>query len=278
MANLETITGSLENALAKADRRTIQHAWEITNDRRTQPELREQWFWTADFPMYRLEGGEAVLYFAPGELNLVFANIAEAAPQIKATGNYMPPKKDEARVVRSAKGGKTLRVPLADLGLQEENAERCFFEIDTAGYDGLTPAQRALAERIYGGGEDFRLNMKVLREEGKVTVTKIYVLNPKFIREHARAGAIGRVSWLDDFYDGLLFIVLDRDIGSANGFLRAVPLPAPGERDERAALAAAFALVLQRVGDWTPEMDVGLARALTERLERLAREPGRGAR
>jgi hypothetical protein len=70
MANLETITGSLENALAKADRKTIQHAWEITNDRREHADLRERWFWTADFPMYRLEKGGAVLYFAPGEHNL----------------------------------------------------------------------------------------------------------------------------------------------------------------------------------------------------------------
>jgi len=268
MANLETITGSLENALARADRRTIQHAWEITNDRRAQPDLREQWFWTADFPLYRVEDGEAVLYFAPGEYNLVFDNIGDAAPQIKANGNYMPPKRDEARVVRSAKSGKTLRVPLSELGLREENAERCFFEIDTAGYDALNPVQRALAEWIYGRGEDFRLNMKVLREEGKITVTRIYLLNPKYIREHARAGAIGRVSWLDDFYDGLLFIVLDRDIGSANGFLRAAPQARGGE-GESAALAEAFAAVMRRVAEWTPEMYAAFSRAITDRLKRL---------
>jgi hypothetical protein len=271
MANLETITGSLENALAKADRRTIQHAWEITNDRRTQTELREQWFWTADFPMYRLEDGEAVLYFAAGEYNLVFANIGDAAPQIKATGNYMPSKKDEARVVRSGRGGKTLRIPLSDLALQEENAERCFFEIDTAGYAALNPAQRALAERIYGKGEDFRLNMKVLREEGRIAATKIYVLNPKYIREHARTGAIGRVSWLDDFYDGLLFIVLDRDISSANGFLRAVPLEPEARRGEDESLAAAFAVVMARVEAWTPEIYAAFSRAITDRLAKMKR-------
>lgn len=270
MANLETITGSLENALAKADGRTIQHAWEITNDRRTQVELREQWFWTADFPMYRMEKCGAVLYFAPRELNLVFANIEKAARQIKATGNFVPARKDEAKVVSSAKTGNTLRVALSDLGLREENDERCYFDVDTAGYDNLNPSQRALAERIYGKGKDFRLNMHVLREEGKVLVTKIYVLNPRYIKDHAHAGAIGRVSWLDDFYDGLLFIVLDRDISNANGFLRAAPLQAESRRDDHGdPLAAAFAAVMSRVDAWTPEMYAAFSRTITDYLKKM---------
>lgn len=269
MANLETITGSLEEALRKADRKTIQHAWEITNDRRENLELREQWFWTADFPLYRLEAGAAVLYFAPGELNLVFANIEDAARQIKATGNYTPAKKDEAKVVRSAKTGKTLRVLLSDLDLREENDERCYFEMDTGCYESLNPSQRALAEKIYGRGKDFQLNMRVLREEGKVAVTKIYVLNPEYIRKHAGSGAIGRVSWLDDFYDGLLFIVLDRDISNANGFLRAAALQDEGRRETRIdPLDAAFSLVMSRVGDWTPRMYAAFSQAIADRLKR----------
>lgn len=268
MANLETITGSLEIALAKADRKTIQHAWEITNDRRENVELREQWFWTADFPMYRMEDGDAVMYFASGEHNLVFSNIEAAARQIKSTGNYLPSRKEEARVVRSAKTGRTLRVPLSALGLREENDERCYFEIDTGRYDSLNPSQRALAERIYGRGKDFHLNMRVLREEGKVTVTKIYVLNPEYIGKYAGSGAIGRVSWLDDFYDGLLFIVLDRDISNANGFLRAVPLEAGSRREKRIdPLDAAFSLVMTRVGDWTPRMYAAFSQAISDRLK-----------
>jgi hypothetical protein len=199
---------------------------------------------------------------------LVFANIEQAALQIKATGNYVPTKKDEAQVVRSARTGSTLRVALSDLGLRDENDERCYFEIDTSDYDTLNPAQRALAERIYGRGDDFRLNMKVLKEEGKVAVTKIYVLNPKYIEEHARAGAIGRVSWLDDFYDGLLFIVLDRDIGNANGFLRAAPWQYERRRQDHGdPLATAFAMVMSRVTFWTPEMYAGFSQAIADHLK-----------
>jgi len=181
----------------------------------------------------------------------------------------VPTKKDETRVVRSAKTGKTLRVALSDLDLREENDERCYFEIDTGGYDTLNPAQRALAERIYGTGEDFRLNMRVLREEGKVTATKIYVLNPGYIKKHAGGGALGRVSWLDDFYDGLLFIVLDRDIGKANGFLRAAPLQNKRSREDRGApLAAAFATVMSHVASWTPEMYAAFSRAIADYLKK----------
>jgi uncharacterized membrane protein len=88
-------------------------------------------------------------------------------------------------------------------------------------------------------------------------------------KEHARAGAIGRVSWQDGFYDGLLFIVLDRDIGHANGFLRAALLHYERRRDDHGdPLAAAFAMVMSRVASWTPEMYAAFSRAIADYLKK----------
>ncbi|MEK6809255.1 MAG: hypothetical protein AABY40_01145, partial [Nanoarchaeota archaeon] len=41
-------------------------------------------------------------------------------------------------------------------------------------------------------------NMKMLKE-AKIGETKIYVLNPDYVRQHAEEGAVGRASWLNEF-------------------------------------------------------------------------------
>ena len=53
--------------------------------------------------------------------------------------------------------------------------------------------------------------MKML-EDAKIRETKIYVLNPDYVREHAEKGAIARVSWLYDFNYDSQFVACDRYI------------------------------------------------------------------
>lgn len=80
LENLVNVNRPLAEASKQLDPATIQiqHAREITAERRTNRDLRNQWFWTADFPMYTVEDGEAVLYFAGRDNNLIFKNIDEA--------------------------------------------------------------------------------------------------------------------------------------------------------------------------------------------------------
>ncbi len=190
--SLESITGRLAETYPQLDPNTIQHSAEITNDRRTNSDLRNQWFWTADFPMYAMEG-EAVLYLAPREHNLAFKNLPEAVKQIRQNGNYKPSQEDVASVVESAKSGQTLRVKLSDLRLEEDNDEWCHFNIDTENYDSLNASERALAERAYGQGDDFAKNMKMLNKAG-IKTTRFYVLNPNYVEENVEDGAISRLS------------------------------------------------------------------------------------
>jgi hypothetical protein len=196
---LEHITGTLPEALSQVKPETIQHAREIMNERRTNLQLRDEWFWTADFPMYIVEYGEPVLYFAPRELNLIFRNIKDAWKQAKKSPDYKPKQTDIDDVVESVKTGQTLRVKFYDLDLIDQDSERfCHFEIDTERYAKLNEVQRAFAERVYGSGKAFEENMKMLKDS-KIDTAKIFVPNPKYVREHAKGGAIGRLSSLCDF-------------------------------------------------------------------------------
>ncbi|MBI5389965.1 hypothetical protein HZB02_00575 [Candidatus Woesearchaeota archaeon] len=60
---LETITGNLADGFSQLVPETWQPSAEICKERITNPELRKRSFYTANFGMYRVEDGEAVLYF-----------------------------------------------------------------------------------------------------------------------------------------------------------------------------------------------------------------------
>ena len=96
------------------------------------------------------------------------------------------------------------------------------FEIDTENYDNLNPSQRALAEEVYDKGQDFIENMKMLSgsygNDKKIKTTKIYVLNPKYVRKEAKSGAIARAGFLYDFSGSSYFNALDWDVSSNYGF------------------------------------------------------------
>ena len=68
---------------------------------------------------------------------------------------------------------------------------------------------------MYGQGDDFAKNMKMLKEAG-IKETKIYVLNPDYVRKHAAKGQFARASWLGNFYIGSRFSASGRGISGDN--------------------------------------------------------------
>ena len=223
LENLVNRQGALAETYSQLDPNTIQHSAEIMNDRRTDRDLRKKWFWTADFPMYRIEDDEAVLYIAGRENNLIFEYIEEATRQIIRNINYVPEQEDIARVVASVESGETLRIKLSDLGLKRENSEWSYFEIDTAEYDEtLNPEQRKVAERFYGQGDDFVKNMKMLKEEG-ISKTRVNILNLDYVENHVEEdGAVARACWLSCFGDSSGFLACDWLVDVAYSSLRGV--------------------------------------------------------
>ena len=228
-------TGVLAKTFSKLDPDTIQHASGITNDRRTledkekRQELRNKWFWTADSSLYRVEDGEAVLYFGNRDTNLIFKNIDEATIQLLRDNNYVPSREDIKSVVDSVETGNTLRIKLSELELKGDNNEWKYFDIDTSDYDNLNSTQREFAENIYGQGDDFIKNMEMFEKAGKF-ITRVYVFNPDYIKENVEEdGAIARASWLSNFGNDSDFYAYGRDVDSSDDSLRGVPLV--GEAD-----------------------------------------------
>jgi len=212
MPELETITAALAKGYKQLEPNSFRTSAELTSERRTNNELRRQPFYTANFGMYSVEDKEAILYFGGREANPILANIDEVCSQLIKTGNYKIKPKDNQAVKDSVKLGNTLKVKLSNLDLEKHNDEFSFFKIDTADYaSSLSKHQRALAERIYGQGNDFAENMKMLSKAG-ISKTRVYVLNQDYVKKHAKKAAVARASWLYCFDYSSDFLAVGRDV------------------------------------------------------------------
>lgn len=181
-ASLETRIGRLASIYPLFEEGTIRTSAELMTERRTNYALRNQCFWTANFALYRVEDGEVVLYFGGREHNPIFNNIKEAIRQLIGNRDYRPSQMDVQAVIDSVETGQTLRVRLSDLELKPSNDEAYCFEIDSLNYDRiLNDSQRRLAESIYGQGNGFVENMRMLAEAGKPK-TWVYILNPAHVK------------------------------------------------------------------------------------------------
>ena len=180
MTNLINPQGRLIDIAKLVDLNTVQHASEIQKDRLTDKDLRSMWFWTSDFPLYTMNKDEVVLNMATCENNLLFKNIDDAVAQLREKNNYFPKSEDVSSVVS---GHNTLPIALNGLNLQKHGSEWSYFEIDTKKYGKtLNSLQKIFAERVHGKGEDFEKVMEMLAKEGKISTTKIYTLNPEYVK------------------------------------------------------------------------------------------------
>jgi hypothetical protein len=190
------------------------------NKRRTNHDLRQDWFHTNNFAMYAIEDNEAVLYFGT-ENNPILKNIDEACNQLRNNDNYDVSEEDRKAVLDSAEEESVLRIRYSDLRLKGDRPEWKYIEIDTKKYSkpenkgGLNQSERSFAEAVYGSGQDFIGNMKMLSDSG-ISSTRIYVLNKDYVRINTdENGAIARACWLSkfnfnsDFYAGNRDIILD---------------------------------------------------------------------
>ncbi|MBU1269524.1 MAG: hypothetical protein KKF95_02020 [Nanoarchaeota archaeon] len=221
--------GRLVDVFPLFERSTLQHSDEIQADRfaeiaskKDDAVLRNQWFWTADFPMYTMEGKEVVLYMAREKDNLAFNNIVDATTQIREKNNYFI--NDRQGIDSVINSDTTLKVVLSDLKLKSDNAEWRYFEIDTKKYDKLNESQKALAERIHGKGQAFKDSMEMLNKAG-IKTTNVYVLNPEYVKENVpENGAIARVSVLNYFNGNSYFFALSGNVVNDGRRLRGVLL------------------------------------------------------
>ena len=222
---LETITGNLKDAYKQIQPGTMQHVDQLMTQRRTNPELRSQWFYPADGAVYSVDNGTPTLRMTREAVNPVLNNIDDAFTQLTTTHNYTVLPSDFDAVKSAA---DTIAIDVTKLTLQGNEKEWGYLAISTTEYNTLNPEQRKLAERVYGQGTDFVANMQMLNDAG-ITETKVYVLNPEYIKEHAKNGAVARASWLYDFISYSFFSAYVRGIDSGS---RVRGVRREGERSE----------------------------------------------
>ncbi|MBN1157332.1 hypothetical protein JXA85_06935 [Candidatus Woesearchaeota archaeon] len=206
LENLVFVPGPFTTNHKKVNLDTMPSASEAMNLRYQEKKpdskgLRDKCFWTRDFPMYAVEDDEAVLYLNT-KINPMFSDVKRAISLLTGAKHYYKVKKRIASMITSDEntvgvdGRKGIR--LSELELEGTDDVWRYFEIDTGDYTGLNKAQRAFAEAVYGTGEDFINNMKMLADAKKEKI-RIHVLNPEYVKKHARKGPIALVSRLDDF-------------------------------------------------------------------------------
>lgn len=212
---LETIIGNLK-AYSKLEAGTFLHGDRLTAKQVEDDSLHRHRFFIADGPLYSLEGQgrkkTPTLSMTREPDNLVLRHLNDEVDssfaQLTKTGNFRP-NSEEARKAMEAKD--TLRIDLTKLRLKGDNPKWGYMEISTTDYDRLNPEERKLAKRFYGQGTSFVAAMKALQGKG-ISITKVSVLKPDYVRQEAAAGPVARAAWRHYFLDGAYSDALGRDV------------------------------------------------------------------
>ena len=194
---LENINGTLL-AYKELEQGTFLHVDQLTTERRTNHELRDQWFYTADGELYTVQKNKSLWVITREPQNLVLQNIDEAYRQLTRQGNYFP---DADAAQASLDHGNSVVVNLKGLKLVRDNDQYGHFVVNPQKVGSLNAEQRKAALRIYGPDEEnFGLNMEMFAEAGKKPF--VFVLMPDHVQDTLRTNDkqfLGRASWLVNF-------------------------------------------------------------------------------
>ena len=218
---LENVTGNLL-AYKKLEPCTFQHIDQLTTERRTNDDLRHEWFYTADGELYTIQKGEHLLVITREPQNLILQNIDEAYRQLTGQGNYFP---DTEAAQTSLDHKDSIVVNLKELELVKNTDEYGHFMVDPRSIKRLNSEQKKAAQRIYGPDEEnFGLNMEMFAEAGRNP--SVSLLMPDYVQDTLRSNDkkfVGRASWLNYFYVNSNFDAIDRSIyyyGALRGVFR----------------------------------------------------------
>ncbi len=164
---LENIAGNLL-AYKELEPGTFQHVDQIITERRTNHELGNEWFYTADGELYTVQRKESLWAITREPQNLVLQDIDEAYRQLRRQKNYFP---DAEAAKSSLEHANTIVVELEGLKLVKDNNQYGHFVVDPKKVKSLNSQQRQAAQRIYGPDEEnFGLNMEMFAEAGKTPI------------------------------------------------------------------------------------------------------------
>src|SRR3989338_631654 len=219
--DLVTIEGKLRDTYRQLRPGSMQHVDQLMDQRRINPitkygdDLRNLTFYAADGVIYLLEGinvKDPYLVITREPHNPFLKNIDDALDQFTKNRNYPVLEKDSDGALK-AKEKKV--ISLRRLRLFDYDEEFSYLLIGTngtikddgGGFEVPNQEEQALMDRFGFTSE----NLAMLKN-AKISETRIYVLNPVYVRKHAEKGPIARASWLGNFNGGSQFSAVGRDI------------------------------------------------------------------
>ncbi len=198
------IPGNLRDAYNAAVPGTVLHVDQLTSERRSNPELRNLWFYTADGELYQAEKKKTLWVITREPQNLVLQNIDEAYRQLTQEGNYIPNGEAAAAAIAHA---DSVVIDLKGLIEVKDSDEYGHFNVNPRKVKKLNSQKRMAALRIFGPDEEnFGLNMEMFAEAG--ISPDVYTLLPSYVQAISKqkgSKCVGRASWLNDFINGSNF-------------------------------------------------------------------------
>ena len=208
-SELETIMGNLLE-YKKLVPGTMRHTDELTTERRDNPELRTQSFYTADGEIYTIQKGKVIWAITREPQNLVLKNIDEAYRQLTENNNYFP-LNESAEL--SFEHQDTIKIEVDGLKLAGYDDQGGYFVADPKKIilEKDTPSG-LVAQRFFGGPDkdDFEKNMEMFAEMKKTPC--VFVLQPNYVQNilsYHNDQFLGRASWLNNFNGSSNFFAND---------------------------------------------------------------------
>jgi hypothetical protein len=203
-------SGPLKDTVLTFDPSTIQQAREIVSRLRNTDRIPADAVWTGDFAIYTIEADAPILYLAPTQYNMILRRPSKATRDLLSDGNYRPTRNEVREITQAATNGLLARVNLSKLALKPGLRDSSYLEFETGRVDNLTPDERAIAETVYGRGEDFLETMHFLHS-ANLTTTRIYTLSPDYLQATLQGRlAIGRACWINLNHNIPWFIAMER--------------------------------------------------------------------
>jgi hypothetical protein len=159
-SNLEYVVGNMLVCYDQLVPETIQTSAEITTERRLNPLLEDRDLLTSNFTIF----GRQVLYFGGREANPILNDVRNAAYSffLEVNNKFTPPDTRFADIILSTIRKNTIMLNYSDLSLSEREEGNSRLFINTSNPPSLGSADRVLAEKVFGEGDDFMPNMNML--------------------------------------------------------------------------------------------------------------------
>lgn len=205
----EYIPGDLR-AYKDAEPGTMLHFDQVSAAQVHNHSLRLRSVYTADGPLYSMDGSHPVLdltrHTLEGPNNLVLVHLFDekdsSYKQLRDTGNFRPDLEEAKRVMEAV---STLRIPLEELRLQgNDNVYRslCVRTADgmiLVGEDDAIEPNRYEELLLDRAGVTPAFRAALQEKPYSIRETRVFVLSPDYVEQEAAQSVIGRAAWRGDF-------------------------------------------------------------------------------